>query len=180
MNTEQQLRDLGLPPADQIGFVVRNLREWTQRYEPMFGPFRYMDGSVQAATYRGREEDAKLAIAFGRSGDLEIEFIEWQGGHGPHREFIDSGREGMHHIRFRVEDTNRWIEQVKPLGFEVIWYKKWSEDTIFAYLESRHDGLMIEFLQMPEGGPGANAGLKRQQRGRPDDQSTHNNHGDPV
>lgn len=153
MRMEQQLRNLGLPPIDQIGFVVRDLREWTQRYEPAFGPFHFMDGSVKAADYRGRQEDVELQIAFGRSGDLEIELIEWQSGHSPHREFIESGREGMHHIRFRVEDTDHWIEQIRPLGFEPVWYKRWSADTVFAYLENKSDGLMVELLQMPEGGP---------------------------
>lgn len=153
MNNAEEFQSLGLPPADQVGFVVRNLREWTRRYDSMFGPFHYMDGSVQAADYRGRLEDAKLEIAFGRSGDLEIEFIEWQGGHSPHREFIESGGEGMHHIRFRVEDADYWIEKVKTVGFEPIWYKRFSADTTFAYLERKGDPLIIEFLQMPEGGP---------------------------
>ncbi len=153
MNNTQEFQSLGLPPADQVGFVVKDLKEWTRRYDSMFGPFSYMDGSVQAADYRGRVEDAKLEIAFGRTGDLEIEFIEWQGGHSPHREFIESGAEGMHHIRFRVDDADYWIEKVKSVGFEPIWYKRFSADTTFAYLERKGDPLIIEFLQMPEGGP---------------------------
>lgn len=149
----EYLRDLGLPPMDQVGFVVRDLQAWTQRYEPLFGPFSYMDGSVQGALYRGREEDAQLDIAFGRCGELEIEFIEWRGGHSPHREFIETGREGMHHIRFRVEDADAWIETLRGLEFEPVWYKRWSADTVFAYLENPNDPLIVEFLQMPPGGP---------------------------
>lgn len=147
------LQQLGLPPIDQIGFVVKSLDEWTRRYETVFGPFSYIDGSVNAATFRGREEDVKLNIAFGRSGGLEIEFIEWRGGKSPHSEFIQSGREGMHHIRYRVEDTDAWIEKLRPLGYEPFWYKRWSHDTVFAYLENPNDSLIVEFLQMPTGGP---------------------------
>jgi catechol 2,3-dioxygenase-like lactoylglutathione lyase family enzyme len=154
----QTLEGLGLPPIDQVGFVVRSLEEARQRYGALFGPFSEMDGSVQAANYRGKLADAKLALLFGRSGDLEIEFIEWQGGESPHREFIEQGREGMHHLRFRVDDTDAWIEKLAPLGYRPIWYKQFSADTVFSYLEREGDPLLIEFLQMPEGGPGSDAG----------------------
>lgn len=143
-------KSLGLPPIDQIGFVVRDLNAWIERYDALFGPFSLMDGSVNGADYRGRTEDVKLAIAFGRSGDLEIEFIEWQGGHSPHSEFIERGGEGMHHVRFRVEDCNAWIEKMKTVGFKPIWYKQWDEDTFFTYMERENDPTIVEFLQMPQ------------------------------
>ena len=148
------LDGLGLPPIDQVGFVVRSIEETKKRYAALFGPFTEMDGSVEAATYRGRQADADLAILFGHSGELEIEFIEWRAGESPHREFIEAGREGMHHLRYRVDDADGWIEKLKPLGYEPIWYKQFSADTTFAYLERPGDPLLIEFLEMPPGGPG--------------------------
>lgn len=157
MSTFEQpdsLDGLGLPPIDQVGFVVRSLEQTKERYAALFGPFTEMDGSVQAADYRGRKEDAQLGILFGKSGDLEIEFIEWKGGHSPHREFIEAGREGMHHLRYRVENTDEWIKKLAPLGYKPIWYKQFSADTVFAYLEREDDPLLIEFLQMPAAGPG--------------------------
>ena len=143
------LNHLGLPPADQIGFVVKDLDAWVDRYQALFGPFTRMDGAISAATFRGQEEDVQLDIAFGRSGDVEIEFIEWTGGKSPHSEFIQSGKEGMHHIRFRVDDVDSWIKKLKPAGYIPYWYKQWSADTVFAYLENSHDTLVIELIQMP-------------------------------
>lgn len=143
-------KSLGLPPIDQIGFVVRDLDAWIARYDALFGPFSLMDGSVQGADYRGRSEDVKLALAFGRSGDLEIEFIEWREGRSPHREFIERGGEGMHHVRFRVDDCNAWIEKLKTVGFKPIWYKVWDADTVFTYMERDNDPVIVEFLQMPQ------------------------------
>lgn len=149
MPPASDLASLGLPPIDQVGFVVRSLDEAEERYGALFGPFTRMDGSVEAATYRGREADAKLSLLFGHSGELEIEFIEWHGGESPHREFIEAGREGMHHLRYRVEDTDAWIEKIAAVGYRPIWYKQYSADTVFAYLEREGDPLLIEFLQMP-------------------------------
>lgn len=90
-STEMHAELLGLPPCDQVGFVVRDLQAAMAMYAPLFGPFSTMDGSVKQATYRGRLADAGLQIAFGRSGNLEIELIEWTGGESPHREFIEAG-----------------------------------------------------------------------------------------
>ena len=59
----------------------------------------------------------------------------------------------MHHLRFRVEDTDAWIEKLATAGYRPIWYKQFSEDIVFAYLEREGDPLLIELLQMP-GGPG--------------------------
>ena len=145
---------LGLPPIDQVGFVVRSLDEARERYEAIFGPFTEMDGSVKAADYRGRTADAELRLLFGSSGDLEIEFIEWRGGESPHREFIEQGREGMHHLRYRVDDAQAWIDRLASVGYRRIWYKQFSADTVFAYLEREGDPLLLEVLQMPAGGPG--------------------------
>ena len=155
--TDNPLSQLGLPPADQVGFVVRDLKAAMALYDPLFGPFSTMDGSVRACDYRGRVEDVGLNIAFGRSGDLEIELIEWVSGHSPHREFLERGREGMHHLRFRVDDADAWIAKLKAVGYEAIWYKRYSADTTFAYLERAGDPTIIEFLQMPAGGPAAPA-----------------------
>lgn len=149
----ESLDGLGLPPIDQVGFVVRSLDEAKERYGSLFGPFFEMDGSVEGATYRGRKADANLQILYGRSGDLEIEFIEWQGGESPHREFIEAGREGMHHLRYRVEDTDSWIEKLAPIGYAPIWYCQYDANTVFAYLEREGDPLLLELLQMPEGPP---------------------------
>lgn len=147
---KETVERLGLPPIDQIGFVVKNLEEWTRRYDAVFGPFVLMEESVVSdATFRGRQADTSLKLAFGSSGDMEIEFIECCSGEGPHSEFIQSGREGLHHLRFRVDDTDHWIEKLRSAGYEPIWYKKWNKDTVFAYLENPDDPVILELLQMP-------------------------------
>ncbi len=145
----QELASLGLPPIDQVGFVVHDLDAAIARYGPLFGPFHRIDGSVQGCDFRGRTADVELDIAFGRSGTLEIEFIQWRGGDSPHAEFTRQGREGMHHLRFRVEDVDAWIAKAGAIGYRPIWYKRFSPEITFAYLERTGDPLLIEFLQMP-------------------------------
>ena len=146
---DAHLDTLGLPAIDQVGFVVRDLDDALAKYAPLFGPFTRMDGSVSGATYRGQIEDVELDIGFGHSGETEIEFIEWKSGKSPHREFIEQGREGLHHLRSRVENADDWIEKLSPLGYFPIWYKAYSPEITFAYLEREGDPLLLEILQMP-------------------------------
>jgi hypothetical protein len=154
MNNAPSLSSLGLPPVAQIGFVVRDIEASIAKYDRLYGPWSRLDGSVPQATYRGRTADAQLKVAIGHSGPLEIELIQWMGGDSPHREFIEAGREGMHHLQYRVEDADGWIARIAPLGYAPIWYKRWCADTTFAYLERPGDPLIVEFLEMPPGGPG--------------------------
>lgn len=155
MTRDPALETLDLPPIDQIGFVVKNLDAWVRQFGPVFGPFTFMDGAVEGADFRGRSEDVRLKLAFGSSGDLEIELIEWQEGASPHSEFIQSGGEGLHHLRYRVTDADAWIKKLATVGYTPFWYKRWSADTVFAYLENPDFPLCLELLQMPESGAGA-------------------------
>ena len=148
-NENPSLATLGLPPIDQVGFVVKSIAATEERYGALFGPWTHMDGSVEGATYRGRVCDAKLELLFGHSGDLEIEFIEWQGGESPHREFIEAGREGMHHLRYRVDDHDATVALLAELGYASVWSKRLDETTAFSYLERDGDPLVIEILEMP-------------------------------
>lgn len=150
--TSTSLHQLGLPPISHLGHVVRDLSAAIALYEPLYGPFTTLDVSVLAATYRGRMADVQLAVAFGRSGNLEIELIEWRSGESPHREFLEDGREGIHHVQFRVDDCDDWIGKLKPHGYEMIWYKRLGADTAFTYLERTGDPTLVELLQRPSGG----------------------------
>lgn len=142
---------LNLPPIDQIGFVVKDLSKAMAAYEPLFGPFTTMDPGEMVFDYRGVPTGSEIRLAFGRSGDVEIELIEWVSGGTPHKEFLDAGHEGMQHVRFIVDDIDQAIEQAKALNYFTIWYKCFSPGLAAAYLERAGDPLVIEFFQRPEG-----------------------------
>ena len=141
---------LNLASIDQIGFVVKDLSKAIQAYEPLFGPFKTMDPGEMVFDYRGVPTASEIRLAFGRSGDVEIELIEWISGGTPHKEFLDAGHEVMQHVRFIVEDIDESIEQAKQLDYHAIWYKCFSPGLAAAYLERVGDPLVIEFFQRPE------------------------------
>jgi len=148
----QELREqLDLPDLDQVGLVVRNMEAALALYEPLFGPFATMDPGPMTYNYRGEEEECEMRLAFGKSGDVEIELIEWVAGGCPHKEFLDSGREGMHHLRFIVGDLEAAVAQAEAVGYQNIWGKRYREGLAVAYLEREGDPLVIEFFENQQG-----------------------------
>ncbi len=146
MSTELQ-QALDLPPMDQVGFVYKDIEAAIAKYEPLFGPFMRMNPGPYDYVFRGQPEQAEVKLAFGKSGDIEIELIEWVSGGTPHKEFIDAGREGMHHLRFIVDDLQTIIDRAKPFAYEPIWRADFAPGLAVAYMERPGDPLLIEFFE---------------------------------
>ena len=146
-----KLDEIGLPPVEQVGYVVRDMDAALALYGPLFGPFVTMETTTKGANYRGKICDVTLKLAIGLSGDTEIELIQWVDGESPHREFIDQGREGIHHIRFGfdgVDEMQAVMDKLAARGFEPIWDYR-SRESSYAYLEHETQrGLLIELLTM--------------------------------
>ena len=137
-----------LPPMDQVGYVVRDIDAALAKYGPLFGPFEVFDYSLEGPLYRGVARDCRLRIAYGRSGAIEIELIQLVEGDSVHREFLDAGREGIHHIRFMVDDLDRVLRAIEPGGFKPIWTHR-IPIAAWAYVQHESpDGVLLEFLQL--------------------------------
>lgn len=142
---------LDLPPVNQVGFVVRDLDAAIALYEPLFGTFQKMDALDMEWDYRGRPETSSLKLAMCQSGEVEIELIEWVSGGTPHKEFLDAGREGMHHLRFIVDNVEEKMAQAAQFGYRAIWYKRFGEGLAAVYLERDGDPLLVEFFENRRG-----------------------------
>jgi len=148
MQGPRRIGSVELPPIDQVGYVVRDLPGTLTRYEHLFGPFSRMDSPLRGVLYRGRPSDVHLELAFGSTGNLEIEFIAVKSGASPHSEFLAAGREGIHHIRYRVADCDATLAALRGEGFEPIWYHD-MRFAKFAYCEhASRDGVLIELLEL--------------------------------
>lgn len=143
---------LGLPPVDQICLIVRDLDAALALYEPFFGPFIVMRNGPFPCVYRGEAAVTELAVAFGRSGALEIELVEWISGPSPHRDFIAAGREGVQHVRHVVDSIGEWTERLATLGHAPVWSGNYpasdaAPPIAWCYFERPGDPLMIELVE---------------------------------
>lgn len=143
---------LDLKPIDQIGFVYRDLEKAIAAFEPIFGAFDVQEYGAYEYNYRGKQEMAEVVCAFASSGELEIELIGWVSGGTPHKEFLDAGREGMHHIRFPVDDLDETVQAAAALGYKPIWSTRFGEGLAVAYMEKEGEPLLIEFFENLHGG----------------------------
>jgi len=144
---------LDLPPTCQVGFVYPDLEQAIALYEPLFGSFEIVDyGEMKGASFRGKPSPYHIRMGIGYSGELELELIEWVSGDTPHREFLEAGRSGMHHLSFHVEALDDVVERASALGYEPIWYHRMSEEIAYTYLERPGDPLIVELTERPWSG----------------------------
>ena len=140
---------LDLPPIDQVAYMVDDLDEAVARFDPLFGPFTTMEAGNEGSLYRGQPHDVALRIAFGRSGDLEVELIEHVAGESPHKDWIEAHGESIFHVRFKVDDVDARLNQLGALGYETVWYNaSLAQHGIkYAYAQAPHGGHLLELVQ---------------------------------
>ena len=141
--------ELGLPPIDQVAYVVRDLDRAIERFAPLFGPISTMEIDLEGTLYRGRKSDVSLKLGFGRSGPIEIELIQVVSGESPHTEFLEKHGDGPHHVRCIVPELDPLLKKAEQKGFETIWYHQMPGDGMrFVYLE--REGTVLELIEATE------------------------------
>jgi len=106
----------------QLAYVVRDLESalkyWTEVLK--VGPFfKFEHCPLSNQRYRGSPADVDVTLALGNSGALQIELI-YQHNNAPsvYKEFLDAGREGVHHFGMMPVDYASACAQYKALGHE--------------------------------------------------------------
>lgn len=106
----------------QVAYVVRDmdaaLKYWTEVLK--VGPFFLFEHCpLENQRYRGGESNADVSLALGNSGDVQIELIVCENdAPSVYKEFLDAGRQGVHHFGMMPVDYAATVEQYKALGHE--------------------------------------------------------------
>ncbi len=138
MSNQSVAEEFGLGPIDQVSFVVRDLAAALPAYEALFGAFEVRPAHLETYTYRGRPAGpASLKLAFGRSGDLEIELVEVVSGEFPQVEHLQRHGEGLQHVRYKVEDLDAAQARMVGAGFTPV-------------IEGRSDAVRFSYLEHPD------------------------------
>ncbi|MEZ7003087.1 VOC family protein [Streptomyces sp. AD55] len=109
---------LGRP--DQIGVVVRDLDAAADGMRRVFGlePRTRAENTYRRTTYRGREIDATVGVLLYDLHGIELEFLAPRTTGNIWRDFLDERGEGLHHIRFPVDDHAAVREDLHARGIE--------------------------------------------------------------
>lgn len=101
--------------------------------------------------YRGRDVECSLALAFARSGNVQIEVIQPEAGEGVHVEFLEAYGPGAHHHGYFVDDLAAEVAFARDAGFAEAMSGTFG-NLSFAYLDTWDAlGLYVELVHDPDG-----------------------------
>ena len=103
----------GLGPIGQIAYVVNDMEEALARYGALYGPFEHYTAKLDECLIRGEVADCTLHVATNNEGPIEVELIAGLEGHPPHADHLREHGEGLHHVRFDVEDVEAVEEELR-------------------------------------------------------------------
>jgi catechol 2,3-dioxygenase-like lactoylglutathione lyase family enzyme len=109
-------------PIRQNGHIVADLDAAIADWLALgVGPWITLGPMDQQMVFRGEPTEVTLTLAFANSGDLQIELIH-QTGEAPsaYKEFLDSGREGFHHLAWWTEDIEPVAAAVRDAGLDIV------------------------------------------------------------
>ena len=134
---------------DQLGYVYKDINKQAKLMEDLYNipKFGYIDVTSGELNYRGNKSIISTKIGFSRMFNIQIELIQWIEGDCLYKEFLDEGREGLHHVSFYVTDLQKYTDNYKKRGIEVIQSGSIGNQ-YFAYLDTEKSfGIIIELQE---------------------------------
>lgn len=133
----------------QQAYVVTDIKAAKAALRQSFGCGRFFEFQTTTPWYlRGREVQCDLSMAFGRSGNLQLELIQPLQGEGIHFDMIAARGPGLHHLGFFVDDIDGLCAAAADDGFPTVMWSGIGNarycyldtlDTLGLYLELIHD-----------------------------------------
>jgi hypothetical protein len=98
---------------------------------------------------RREPSSTTLRLGFGRTGELEVELVEVVSGAWPTVDWLAEHGEGLHHLRYPVDDLAGSRTAMEGAGCAAI-LEGGTGGVSFAYLEvPMLNGMVVELIQMP-------------------------------
>lgn len=143
---------IGTTIITQVGIVVRDIEKSVDLFSRIFGmdkpPISITAEYDKAQTaYMGDPTQAQAKLAFFHMGQVSIELIEPVGGPSTWQAFLDAKGEGVHHIAFRVKDTNEVTAFLGQQGIKVEQHGLYTGGQ-YTYMDSASQlGVILELLE---------------------------------
>ena len=145
--SELSLGDLKI---NQLGYVYNDIKKQAKILEEKLGlpKFAFLENKPTKYKYRGKESIVQTMIGFSRSLNVQVELIQLIKGECIFKEFLDAGKEGLHHLGVYVDDVDVLIKKYKEKGYEVVHEGLTAGVQKVAYIDTYEDfGVYIEFQQ---------------------------------
>lgn len=124
---------------EHIGIAVNSIEEARKYYEDVLGLECYAIEEVA---------DQKVKTAFFQVGQTKIELLEATADDSPVAKFIEKRGQGIHHMAYAVEDTDKALKDAEEKGVRLIdkQARKGAESLNIGFLHPKSTlGVLTEF-----------------------------------
>ena len=141
--------DLGKLKVDQLGYVYKDIERQAKLLESQFGlpKFAFFDNKDTPYKYRGKDTVITTKIGISRAFNTQIELIQLIEGECIFKEFIDEGKEGLHHFGIFVENLDSIMEEFTRLGYTIVHQGQTWRQKICYFDTTNPFGILIEFQE---------------------------------
>ncbi len=106
----------------QLGYVYKNIEKQAKLMEETLGlpKFQIIDVPNLDTQFRDKRTIVDIKVGFSQLGMLELELIQWVDGDSIYKEFIEQGKEGLHHYGVYIENLESYSTKMKEMGFQSV------------------------------------------------------------
>ena len=126
---------------EHLGIAVKNIETSNALFAKLLGKEHYKTEVV---------ESESVITSFFKIGEQKIELLQSTDENGPISKFIESKKEGAHHLALHVDNVLEEVERLKKEGFEFISEtpKKGADNKLIVFLHPKTtNGVLIELCQ---------------------------------
>ncbi|MFX0010241.1 MAG: VOC family protein [Candidatus Hermodarchaeota archaeon] len=142
--------NLGKLKINQLGYIYKDIRKQAKILEENLAlpKFAFLENKPTKYKYRGKETVIQTTIGFSRSLNVQVELIQLISGDCIFKEFIDGGKEGLHHFGIFVDDVELIVKEYVKRGYSVVHEGITAGVQKVAYVDTYDDfGVYVEFQQ---------------------------------
>jgi len=106
----------------QLGYVYKNIEKQAKLMEETLGlpKFQIIDVPNLDTKFRDKRTIVDIKVGFSQFGMFELELIQWVDGDSIYKEFLEQGKEGLHHYGVYVENLESYSTKMKEMGFQSV------------------------------------------------------------
>ncbi|MFW9771523.1 MAG: VOC family protein [Candidatus Heimdallarchaeota archaeon] len=141
--------DLGKYKITQLGYVYKDIKKQVDLLESTLGipKFAYLENKGVNYKYRGKDTKIWNKLALSKGIGLQIELIQMIKGECIYSEFIDAGKEGIHHYAIFVDELKPIKENFLRKGFEIV-HEGTTGSVNTVHFDTTHSlGVYLEFQE---------------------------------
>jgi len=152
----KKIKDYGIEHA---GFIVNSLEDAMDHFKKYYeiDDFKIYNFKPNRSWYYGEEQPPgchmKIAMGSFTDTDCMIELIEPVAGKSIHKDYLDEGNTGIHHLCFKIEDFPYWKNYFLEKGAEILFEVETEDDVVGFrrgfFAKDAITGMIFEIKEIP-------------------------------